>query len=156
MNKITRWEWKAEGDDPKPVCWQARLGSAKGRRPPIQDVPPSGLFPQLNTGTARGTTEAEERSLFSLWKENVLQNRSAFISSLIPLWSFLSLTSSCLNYHHGCLSNTFGEQRFQETTLADFFMLWRMTVYGYCYTRFTTELQLFWFEESWTFGTDFW
>lgn len=47
------------------VCWQANLRSAKGRRPPIQYVPPSGLFPQLNTDTARGTTETEEQSPFS-------------------------------------------------------------------------------------------
>ncbi len=136
-NKITRWEWGGERDCLKPVCRQAYLGSAKGQRPPIQYVPPSGLFPQLNTGTARGTTETEERSPFSHWKENVLQSRSASVfssfsfSSLIPLCLlfFMSLTSSCLNYHHGCFFNTYGKQCFQETTLTDSFILWRNKTY---------------------------
>lgn len=135
-NKITRGEWRGESGCPKPVCWQAHLGNAKGRRPPIQYVPPSGLFPQLNTGTARGTTETEERSPFSHWKENVLQSRSAsfffflhfllhFLLSFLSATFFMSLTSSSLNYHHDCLFNTYGKQCFQETTLTDSFILWR-------------------------------
>lgn len=42
---------------------------------------------------------------------------------LLPL--FMSLTSSCLNYHHGYLFNTYGKQCFQETLLTGPFMLRR-------------------------------
>lgn len=99
-NKITRRERRGERYGPNLVCWQAHLRSAKGRRPPIQGVPPRDLFPQLHTGTDRGNTEAEKRTL-SLTEKKMSSRAGVplvFFFFYLVLLSFLS-ASFYISYH---------------------------------------------------------
>lgn len=149
MNEITRWKEKRDG--PKPVCWQAHLGSGKGRRPPIQDMPPSGLFPQRNTGTARGTTEAEEGSFLSLKRKRPPEQECLNFyshSSLLPfiLYKLLFESSPWLLVQH-LWKTVFSRDRSYFQTLFHPVKRWRATGYGQCHsvTALNPSFLLFFF-----------
>lgn len=120
-NIMLRWVPGALPDRLKLVCWQPFFYHTKRWRPPIQDLPLSALFPQLNTSSAGGTTGPQETSPFTDSKQNALQTKRASIfwefSSLTSLSSFLCLLPTLVWITDTAAWPT-PMERFQETPLS--------------------------------------